>query len=120
MITNFLLIGHSPDDGVLRIWSGAPKLSPEQVREELRGYNGLWLHSPRGWYPSIEELIFIIEALSLKKNLILTRCPKWGHDESMPIWRDLRAIYATHKTIPLVVENEDLEGLAAAVLEGLL
>jgi len=118
MITKFLLVGHSLDEDVLRIWRGAPKLSPEQVREKLKGYSGLWLHSPSCGEPRVEELIFIIEALKLGKDLIITRRPKWGHDESMPTWRGLSEAYTANKTIPLVVENEDLEGLVAVVFGG--
>ncbi len=115
-ISNHLLVGHSRD--VNGIWSGAPKLSPEQVREELKGYSGLWLHAPRCGYPDVEELVFIIEALRLGKDLILTRRPNWVHDESMPTWRALRTNYATNKTIPLEVANEDLEGLVAVASGG--
>jgi hypothetical protein len=36
----------------------------------------------------------------------------------MPTWRALRTNYATNKTVPLEVANEDLEGLVAVVLGG--
>ena len=116
-ISNYLLVGHSRDV-MTGVWSGAPKLSPEQVREKLKGNSGLWLHAPRCGYPDVEELVFIIEALRLGKDLILTRRPNWVHDESMPTWRALRTNYATNKTVPLEVANEDLEGLVAVVLGG--
>jgi len=116
-ISNYLLVGHSRDV-MTGVWSGAPKLSAEQVREELKAYSGLWLHAPHCGYPRVEELIFIIEALKLGKNLILTTRHQWVHDDGISAWRGLRDKYATNKIIPLEVANEDLEGLVAVVLGG--
>jgi hypothetical protein len=117
MITNYMLIGHSRDPQFGGC-QGAPNYSPEQVRQELKGYGGLWLHSSNVGHPNAAELVFIIEAVALKKNLIITRRPRLAYDESMSVWRGLREAYVTDKEIPLIVENEDLAGLTKLVEGG--
>ena len=116
-IANYLLVGHSRDV-MTGGWNGAPKLSPEQVREELKACSGLWLHVPHWWCPNIAELIFVIEASRLGKELIITRRPEYVQDQGVTTWRSLRDEYATNKIIPLEVANEDLKGLVAVVLGG--